>query len=104
MTCTQRAPDRASGKVARISGVLSSLSGAAGLLLLPKCPLCVAAWLSAAGLGAGGASLIAPLLRPLSASFAIAALVSFVWAVRRASRATQPPVCCRRGRGLTFRD
>ena len=35
----------------RLSGTLASVLPGAALTLLPKCPLCVAAWLGAAGVG-----------------------------------------------------
>lgn len=46
----------APGRASRIVAFLLALAGA----LLPKCPLCVAAYLSAAGLGASAAQWVAP--------------------------------------------
>lgn len=33
-------------------------------LFAPKCPACVVVWLTAIGVGAGSATLLAPMLRP----------------------------------------
>ena len=46
----------APGRASRIVASLLALTG----VLLPKCPLCVAAYLSAAGLGASVAPAVAP--------------------------------------------
>ena len=64
--CTR---ERAPKRIAKTAG----LSLFPGLLLVfaPKCPLCLAAYLSVFGIGAGAASLVAPWIRP----FAIALLV-----------------------------
>ena len=59
----------------RYGGVASSLGGLIAFLLIPKCPLCLAALLGVAGLSAGAASLVAPYLRP----------VCCVWRWRRRS-------------------
>jgi hypothetical protein len=72
----------------------SSAIALVGTLLVPKCPLCVAAWLPAIGLGVTGATWLAPILR--IGGFAIAAigatlLVTLEWR-RRRSAATQPAV------------
>jgi hypothetical protein len=69
-------------------GIVSSLGAVLGFVLLPKCPLCVAALLGAAGVGAGAASLMAPLLRPAAASLAILlASVLTIRALVRGARA-----------------
>ncbi len=71
-----------------IRGVTPSVGGVLGFLLLPKCPLCVAAWLGAVGVGAGAASVVAPLLRPAALLLAAALLLRLLWSsVRRARRA-----------------
>jgi hypothetical protein len=60
-----------------------------GLVLLPKCPLCIAAYLASFGLGAGAAAFAAPLVRPLGwllATTACAALVHGWWRHARARR------------------
>jgi hypothetical protein len=51
--------------------------------LAPKCPLCVAAALSAIGLGGAGALHLAPFLRPLGIALAVVIGASLVWAERR---------------------
>ena len=66
---TPRAPDR-SRRPLRLAG---SLASATALALLPKCPMCLVAYLSALGLGTGAASL-AGALYPI-AGLAAAALV-----------------------------
>lgn len=43
-----------------------------GLMLLPKCPLCVAAYLVGLGLSSGAAAFAAPLVRPLAWVFVVA--------------------------------
>ena len=46
-----------------------------GAALIPKCPACLVAYLSFAGLGLGAAASIAPLLRPIGLSIAALSLV-----------------------------
>jgi hypothetical protein len=60
---------------------LTSGGAALGAVLAPKCPLCVAAALSACGLGIGmtAAGLFAILLRPVAAVVAIGALAATIW-------------------------
>ena len=45
-----------------------------GLTFLPKCPLCIAAYLASFGLSAGLAGAAAPLVRPLAVALLIAAV------------------------------
>ena len=53
-------------------------------LLVPKCPLCCAAYLSLFGVSAAAATLIAPLLRPIALGVGVAVLALLVaYAVRR---------------------
>lgn len=61
----------------------SSVGGALLLVLAPKCPLCLAAYLTAAGLSFGGAAWVAPLLRPLTLALLAAALLSGAWQAAR---------------------
>ncbi|HEX3765470.1 MAG TPA: hypothetical protein VHW23_42535 [Kofleriaceae bacterium] len=60
------------------------------LAVLPKCPLCVVAYLSAIGIGAGIASPLAGVLVPAARVAAVVALVAIaLWAahgLRRARR------------------
>lgn len=57
--CARRSLRR---RVAR--NAIASLGPGVLLALAPKCPLCVAAYLTASGLGAGAAAGAAPWLRP----------------------------------------
>lgn len=49
-----------------------TLAATLGLILLPKCPLCVAAYLVGLGLSSGAAAFAAPLVRPLAWVFVVA--------------------------------
>jgi hypothetical protein len=44
--------------------VASPIGAALGLVFLPKCPLCIAAYLVSFGIGAGAAHAAAPFIRP----------------------------------------
>jgi hypothetical protein len=44
-------------------------------LLAPKCPFCLAAYLSLVGLGAGTAGVLAPMLRPFGIALIVLSLV-----------------------------
>src|SRR5262245_6067129 len=76
----------------------AALGSALVAVLVPKCPLCVAAYLVLLGVSAGAASLAAPLLFP--AAIALAAL-AFGAAVfrgrdrRRTRRSSPPTPACR---------
>jgi hypothetical protein len=88
MTNTRKAPEL---------GVraASSVGAALALLLVPKCPLCVAAYLGALGVSASVVPIAAPLVRPvawLGALLAAVLLVLGVWRRRRREVATG---CCR---------
>jgi hypothetical protein len=63
--------------------LLSSLGAALGLALLPKCPLCVAAYLASLGVGADLAGRAAPVVRPLVVAVLAVALLALVAGVRR---------------------
>ena len=68
---------RRTRRLARLTGAGSVLPGAA-LLLLPKCPLCVALWLTAAtGIGISAAAVV--WLQWSSGVFAIVALGLILW-------------------------
>jgi hypothetical protein len=80
--CSHRAPGP---RPSRLSwGAL--LSGLA-LALLPKCPLCIAAYLTVLGLGTGAAGALAQVLHPLTLFLAAVILGLFVMRLaRRAQR------------------
>jgi hypothetical protein len=61
---------------ARAAGGATSLGTLVVAALVPKCPLCVAALLSSVGVGATVAAQLAPVVRPLGFTLAIAALVA----------------------------
>jgi hypothetical protein len=61
------------GALPQARSATASIGAIVFAALVPKCPLCVAAMLSAAGVGAAGAHAIAPLLR--TAAFVAAGLV-----------------------------
>ncbi|HVU04952.1 MAG TPA: hypothetical protein VHE30_24545 [Polyangiaceae bacterium] len=67
--------------------------------LVPKCPLCVAAMLSAWGVGASVAGTVAPVVRPALLVLTVAAVLAVgVVGVRssrnRRRRAESQPSCC----------
>jgi hypothetical protein len=73
----------------------ASASGAALIaLLLPKCPLCVAAFLAAAGASASVAQGAAALVRPAAFTVAAIALLAFAIGTWRRRRARAAHDCC----------
>jgi hypothetical protein len=71
-------------RLGRLSVATSSVGTIVLAALVPKCPLCVAAALSAWGLGASAASTVAPAVRPVAfALMAVATTALIVFAVRR---------------------
>ena len=76
------------------SRLVPSLAASVGLVLLPKCPLCIAAYLMSLGIGAHAASAAAPLLRPL-------AVIAIVAAVFVLVRRRQRPCCAQPAYGST---
>ena len=75
--CTGGRPSRRFAR--RLSGGVASLLPGAVLVLLPKCPLCLAAWI-AAGTGVALPALVASSVRP---SLVIASVLSASLLVRR---------------------
>ena len=71
-----------SARLVRVAAGASTTAGALLWILAPKCPLCIAAWLAGAGIGAEYAAALAPLLRPtgtvLLVTAALFALVGFM--------------------------
>ncbi len=55
------------------SSAASSLAALLSLVFLPKCPLCMAAYLAGFGLGSGVVAFAAPLVRPLAVVLAVLA-------------------------------
>lgn len=70
-----------------------AIAAGIGLVLLPKCPLCIAAYLMSLGVGAEVASTAAPLLRPIAAIAIAAAVIAMIATLLRARR-RRPAVCC----------
>ncbi len=82
-------------------GRATSLATLLSLVFLPKCPLCIAAYLAGLGLGSAAVAFAAPLVRPLAVVLAVmagAALLRSGWRSYRygarapARRATNS--CC----------
>jgi hypothetical protein len=74
---------------------ISSIFATTGLLLLPKCPLCVAAYLVSLGLGLEAARDAAPFVRPVAWALVLLAVAALVLSLRRARN--RPPThlpCC----------
>jgi len=96
----QRSAPSASGSWRGRASALISAAGTIVLaVLVPKCPLCIVAMLSALGIGASAAATLAPAVKPLVYTLTTSALVAFVaFAVRRARsrkrRSTPGPHCC----------
>jgi hypothetical protein len=61
------------------------------LLAAPKCPLCLAAYLSLLGVSVGTAGALAPLLAPIGVG--LGALAAFAWWRRVRPREAAPPLC-----------
>lgn len=64
--------------------------------LAPKCPLCLAAYLSAFGVTLGMASFTLTVLRPLALASAGLALAVLIFRARRAAVTTKLPSACHR--------
>lgn len=77
--------------------LVPSLAASLGLVLLPKCPLCIAAYLMSLGVGTQAASAAAPLLRPLAGLVIAAAVIALIVSLRR----RRPAPCCAQAYGST---
>ena len=80
------------GVLGRMGGG-STVGAVLAALLLPKCPLCIAAFLGAVGFGATGASLVAPWLRPACVVLAVIGAMTFVASRRRTFRRIGDDCC-----------
>lgn len=90
-------PQRITHQALLLRRGLSSALATLGLLLLPKCPLCVAAYLVSLGAGAEAAHDAAPWVRPFAWLLVLGALCAFgfaLWRARRASRRPPARCCC----------
>jgi len=61
--------------VRRVASASTSIGAIVVAALIPKCPLCIAAALSAIGVGATLASSLAPIVRPIGIGLAVVALI-----------------------------
>lgn len=101
---TLRAPEKWSwGQGRLVARAGRAIAAALGLVLLPKCPLCIAAYLVSFGVGTSAAALAAPLIRPLAMLLAGTALLALLVGVAR-SKAKRPPRPERRSRAACCCD
>ena len=82
---TRKAPE-GSSLASRALGVASPVGSVVLLVLAPKCPLCIAAYLASIGLGVGAAACLAPLLRPALFVFAALGVLALLWRIARRAR------------------
>ena len=82
--CTGRRGRAKSAAPLSALGVASTVAA----LLAPKCPLCIAAYLTLCGLGAGWAGAVAPVVRPAAFAVSFVAFAALALAVVRRWRAT----------------
>jgi len=86
------------GMLGRMGGG-STIGAILAALLLPKCPLCIAALLGAAGIGSTSAALVAPWLRPTFIVLAVIGAMMLVASRRFLERFSSRSRCeCGRSR------
>jgi hypothetical protein len=88
----------AAPRVAGVAGASGSFGALVAAALLPKCPLCVAAWLAALGVGAAWRLPLAEGVRPIAVALAVVVLAAFArseWS-RRQPRARGKITPCAR--------
>lgn len=66
-----------------------------GVVLMPKCPLCVAAYLASIGASPGTAAALAPWARPAAWLLLALSLVAWWLGWARSRRPEPAPTCCR---------
>src|SRR5688572_4110230 len=82
-------------KAPELLGRAASSVGAALLaVLVPKCPLCVAAYLTSLGLGAAASHSAAPFVRPAAFMLAAVSLIVLALGVWRRHKRRTAPSCC----------
>ena len=80
--CARRSSGTASAAPLSAVGVV----GAVAALLVPKCPVCIAAYLTLFGFGAGWAGAVAPLVRPVAFALSFVAFAVVVVVIVRQYR------------------
>jgi hypothetical protein len=90
---THTAPERKPLEPGHARRAASTLGALLSLVLLPKCPLCIAAYLTSLGFGVSASAFAAPLVRPLAAALAATAFVALGYGLWRHQR--RAPGCWR---------
>ena len=71
--------------------VLASLGSGIAAVFVPKCPMCIAGWLSVVGIGAGVGATVALVLRP---ALVVLATITAALVLARWVRARSKVGCC----------
>jgi hypothetical protein len=72
----------------------ASLGATLTVALLPKCPLCIAAYFTAFGIGASASGTAALFVRPAVGLLGLIALSASAVGAWRSRQRRQPPTCC----------